>query len=118
LFATGYPISLSAIVGFVSILGISILNISFIMASYKMHILNGISVDESAKLASKEKFRAVLLSSFTASLGLLPTALSQGVGSQIQKPLAIVVVGGMLISGLLIILIIPPLLKYSEVKEI
>ncbi|WP_299227203.1 efflux RND transporter permease subunit [Sulfurihydrogenibium sp.] len=118
LFATGYPISLSAIVGFVSILGISILNISFIMASYKMHILNGISVDESAKLASKEKFRAVLLSSFTASLGLLPTALSQGVGSQIQKPLAIVVVGGMLISGLLIILIIPPLLKYSEVKEV
>jgi len=118
LFATGYPISLSAIVGFVSILGISILNISFIMASYKMHILNGISVDESAKLASKEKFRAVLLSSFTASLGLLPTALSQGIGSQIQKPLAIVVVGGMLISGLLIILIIPPLLKYSEVKEV
>lgn len=118
LFATGYPISLSAIVGFVSILGISILNISFIKASYKRHILNGISVDESAKLASKEKFRAVLLSSFTASLGLLPTALSQGVGSQIQKPLAIVVVGGMLISGLLIILIIPPLLKYSEVKEV
>jgi Putative silver efflux pump len=71
---------------------------------------------EAAKKAAKEKFRAVLLSSFTASLGFLPAALSHGVGTQIQKPLAVVVLGGMLITGLLILLLIPPILKYVNIE--
>jgi heavy metal efflux system protein len=112
-----YPLSLSAIVGFVSILGISILNISFIIAAYRENIINGMPTYEAAKKAAKEKFRAVLLSSFTASLGFLPAALSHGVGTQIQKPLAVVVLGGMLITGFLILLLIPPLLKYVNVEE-
>lgn len=117
LFVANFPLSLSAIVGFVSILGISILNISFMMTAYKEHVLNGLSPVESAKRAAKEKFRAVLLSCFTASMGLLPTTLSKGVGSQIQKPLAVVVVGGMLISGGLILLVVPSLLRYTHVEE-
>ncbi len=117
LLVAGFPLSLSAMVGFVSILGISVLNVSFIMSAYKDNIIKGLSIEESAKKAVKEKFRAVLLSSFTASMGLLPTALSKGVGSQIQKPLAVVVVGGMLVSGLLILLLIPPLLRYMHVEE-
>ncbi|GBD04093.1 Cobalt-zinc-cadmium resistance protein CzcA [bacterium HR19] len=116
LFVVGSPLSLSAMVGFVSIIGISVLNISFMMSAYKEHILNGLSPEESARRSASEKFRAVLLSSFTASLGLLPTTLSKGVGSQIQKPLAVVVVGGMFISGLLILLVIPALLKYIYVE--
>jgi len=117
LLIAGHPMSFSAIVGFVSILGISVLNISFMLEAYKKHILDGLSPTESAKRSAKENFRAVLLSSFTASMGLLPTALAKGVGSQIQKPLAIVVVGGMLISGLLILLVVPPLLRYAYVEE-
>ncbi len=118
LFITGHPISLSAIVGFVSILGISILNILLLMKSYAYHYRNGMEKIEAIKQASMEKLRAVLISTFTASLGLLPTAISKGVGSQIQKPLAIVVVGGMIISGLLIIILIPPLLRYMHVEEV
>jgi cobalt-zinc-cadmium resistance protein CzcA len=117
LLIAGHPMSFSAIVGFVSILGISVLNISFMLEAYKKHILDGLSPTESAKRSAKENFRAVLLSSFTASMGLLPTALAKGVGSQIQKPLAVVVVGGMLISGLLILLIVPSLLRYAHVEE-
>lgn len=117
LLIVGFPLSLSAIVGFVSILGIAILNISFMMNTYKKHILAGIPKEESIKRSAKEKFRAVLLSSFTASMGLLPTALSKGVGSQIQKPLAVVVVGGMLITGSLILLVVPSLLRYVYVEE-
>lgn len=118
LFITRHPISLSAIVGFVSILGISILNILLLMKSYAYHYRNGMEKIEAIKQASMEKLRAVLISTFTASLGLLPTAISKGVGSQIQKPLAIVVVGGMIISGLLIIILIPPLLRYMHVEEV
>ncbi|SNZ13981.1 efflux RND transporter permease subunit [Hydrogenobacter hydrogenophilus] len=117
LLIAGFPMSLSAIVGFVSILGISVLNISFMLRAYKKHILDGLSSVESAKRSAKENFRAVLLSSFTASMGLLPTALAKGVGSQIQKPLAVVVVGGMLLSGLLILLVVPSLLRYAHVEE-
>ncbi len=117
LLVVDFPLSLSALVGFVSILGIAILNISFMMGEYKKHILNGLTKEIAIKKTAKEKLRPVILSSFTASMGLLPTALAKGVGSQIQKPLAIVVVGGMLITGILIMLLIPPLLRYMYVEE-
>jgi len=117
LFITGHPLSLSAIVGFVSIIGINILNITFLINSYKYYYRLGNSETESIRNAVKDRFRAILLSTFTASMGLLPTSLATGVGSQIQKPLAIVVVGGMLISGILILIIVPPLLKYVQVRD-
>jgi len=118
LFIAQHPLSLSAIVGFVSIIGINILNITFLINSYKHYYLLGKQKEEAIRIAVKDRYRALLLSTFTASLGLLPTALSHGVGSQIQKPLAIVVVGGMLISGLLILITIPPLLRYVVVEEV
>ncbi len=117
LFITGHPLSLSAIVGFVSILGISILNILLLMKTYANLYRQGMEGEQAIRKTATEKLRSVLISTFTASLGLLPTALSKGVGSQIQKPLAIVVVGGMLLSGILIITLIPPLLRYMHVEE-
>ncbi len=117
LFITGHPLSLSAIVGFVSILGISILNILLLMKTYANLYRQGMEREQAISKTATEKLRSVLISTFTASLGLLPTALSKGVGSQIQKPLAIVVVGGMLLSGILIITLIPPLLRYMHVEE-
>jgi len=108
LFLARQPISVSAIVGFISIIGISILNVSF---------EEGVRNNEAIKQAMIKKFRAVLASSITASLGLLPTALSKGIGTQVQKPLAIVVVGGMFISAICILLFMPVLLRYVEVPN-
>ena len=108
LFLARQPISFSAIVGFISIIGISILNVSF---------EEGVRNNEAIKQAMIKKFRAVLASSITASLGLLPTALSKGIGTQVQKPLAIVVVGGMFISAIYILLFMPVLLRYVEVPN-
>ena len=118
LFLTRQPISVSAIVGFISIIGISVLNVSFIVEQYKKILLEGkFSIGEAIKQAMIKKLRAVLASSITASLGLLPTALSKGIGTQVQKPLAIVVVGGMFISAICILIFIPILLRYVEVPN-
>jgi cobalt-zinc-cadmium resistance protein CzcA len=65
----------------------------------------------------KDKFRSILMVGLVASIGLLPAAVSRGVGSQVQKPLAIVVVGGMLIGTCIILIIVPLLFKYVQIKD-
>lgn len=82
-----------------------------------MSFEEGVRNNEAIKQAMIKKFRAVLASSITASLVLLPTALSKGIGTQVQKPLAIVVVGGMFISAICILLFMPVLLRYVEVPN-
>jgi len=65
----------------------------------------------------REKFRSIVMVGLVASLGLLPAALSHGVGSQVQKPLAIVVVGGMLIGTAMVLLVVPLLFKFIYTEE-
>jgi cobalt-zinc-cadmium resistance protein CzcA len=65
----------------------------------------------------RDKFRPVLMVGLVASLGLLPASVAHGVGSQIQKPLAIVVVGGMLIGTLIILLVMPLLFRFVQIKK-
>lgn len=64
----------------------------------------------------KDKFRPVVMGGLVASLGLLPAAFNSGVGSQVQKPLAIVVVGGMLFGTAMILLVSPLLLRYVQTE--
>ena len=66
---------------------------------------------------TRDKFRPVLMGGLIASVGLLPASIAHGVGSQVQKPLAIVVVGGMLIGTAIILLIMPLLFKYVKVEK-
>ncbi|HSR11955.1 MAG TPA: efflux RND transporter permease subunit, partial [Thermodesulfobacteriota bacterium] len=73
--------------------------------------------DEAALETTRDKFRPVLMGGLTASLGLLPASIAHGVGSQIQKPLAIVVVGGMLIGTAMILLVMPLLFKYVKTEK-
>jgi len=114
---TGQALSISAVVGFVSVVGISTFNTCILITHY-------IEVYEETKdrfkatyQTVKDKFRPVLMVGLTASLGLLPASMAQGVGSQIQKPLAIVVVGGMLIGTGIILLVMPLLFKYVRIEK-
>ncbi len=74
--------------------------------------------DEEATLQTiRDKFRPVLMVGLVASLGLLPASLAHGVGSQVQKPLAIVVVGGMLIGTAIILLVMPLLFRFIRLEK-
>ena len=114
----GEPLSVSASVGFISILGVSILNASIFVIHY-MHLLKeaNLSVEEAIIQTASDKFRAIVMTGLTASIGLLPAMLSTGVGSQVQKPLAIVVVGGMLIGTMILLILLPPLMRYIKIPR-
>lgn len=117
LLITSHSLSISSMVGFISIIGISILNASILISHYIDIHRNGRTKEEAVIEASEDRFRPVLMGGLIASLGLLPTALMHGVGSQVQKPLAIVVVGGMFIDTLMILLVMPLLLKFVETNN-
>jgi cobalt-zinc-cadmium resistance protein CzcA len=130
LFVTGESLSVSSMVGFISIIGVSILNASIMISHYSNLYVeleqtdpgtfqgNNASLTDLTILNTiREKFRPILMCGFVAALGLLPASMAHGVGSQVQKPLAIVVVGGMLIGTALILLLIPLLLRFVEVKR-
>jgi cobalt-zinc-cadmium resistance protein CzcA len=117
LLVTGRSLSVSSIVGFISLVGVSVLNSSIRVIYYIERVRDGGDPRASILETGKARFRPVLMGGLVASLGLLPAALSYGVGSQIQQPLAIVLVGGMLIGMVIDLLISPLLLGFAEVKD-
>lgn len=117
LLIAGESLSISSIVGFVSTIGVSVLNASIIISHYIRLRGHGGNREDSILETARDKFRPVFMSGIVASLGLLPASMAHGVGSQVQKPLAIVVVGGMLIGTALQLFVIPLLLKYVYVEE-
>ena len=111
------PLSISAVVGFVSIVGISTFHTCILITHY-IEVYNEKKDKREATLETiRDKFRPVLMVGLVASLGLLPASIAHGVGSQVQKPLAIVVVGGMLIGTGIILLVMPLLFRFVEVKK-
>jgi cobalt-zinc-cadmium resistance protein CzcA len=110
LLMTGHNFSQSAAMGFVSIFGIAVQDAMLIVMYFQqLHFKEGLPVEQAARLASERRFRPVLMTSLTAILGLLPAALSHGIGSETQKPLAIVVIGGAVTLMVLTRLVQPPL---------
>ncbi len=117
LLLTGQSLSISAIVGFVSVIGISIFN-TVIWITHYIEVYKEKKQKEEATLETvAAKFRPVLMGGLIASLGLLPASLAHGVGSQIQKPLAIVIVGGMLIGTCIILTVMPLLFRFVRTEE-
>ncbi|HXN82879.1 MAG TPA: CusA/CzcA family heavy metal efflux RND transporter [Myxococcales bacterium] len=114
LLATGEHLSVSAAMGFISIFGIAVQD-ALLMVTYfqQLHTVEGHPIEEAAREASEKRFRPVLMTTLVATLGLLPAALSHGIGSQTQRPLAIVVIGGSLLLATLTRLLLPPLLVMS-----
>jgi cobalt-zinc-cadmium resistance protein CzcA len=110
LFVSGQPLSVSSIVGFISLFGVSVMN-GILIITYYNQTKNaaGLGGLEAMAHAAEQRMRPLLMTSLAACIGLLPSALSTGIGSQVQRPLASVVVGGMLIGPVLLLLIVPAL---------
>jgi cobalt-zinc-cadmium resistance protein CzcA len=111
LFVSGFAFSISAAVGFISLFGISVMNNILILTYYNHIRLIHPRMDsyEAMFHAAEQRMRPMLMTALSACIGLLPAALSHGIGSQVQRPLAAVVVGGMLIGPIMLLVVVPAL---------
>ena len=117
LLVTHTHFSISAAMGFISIFGIAIQD-ALIVVTYAQRLWDeGADLEEGARQAAERRLRPVLMTTFVAMIGLLPAALSHGIGSETQKPLAIVVIGGALILAILPRLLQPALLVLAHRNE-
>ncbi len=115
LLVTGIHFSVSAAMGFISIFGIAIQDAILVVTYFqRLRDVEGLPVVQAAREAAEKRFRPALMTTLVATLGLLPAALSNGIGAQTQKPLAVVVIGGSLILALLSRIRQPPLLVLAH----
>jgi cobalt-zinc-cadmium resistance protein CzcA len=117
LFIRGIPLSISAGVGFIALSGVAVLNglvmVTFIESLRK----EGHNLDSAIRVGSLTRLRPVLMTALVASLGFMPMALATGTGSEVQKPLATVVIGGILSSTALTLLVLPVLYRMAHGRQ-
>jgi cobalt-zinc-cadmium resistance protein CzcA len=109
LYVSGLDFSISAAIGFVSLFGVSVMSGILIISGYNRVVATGLSRREAMFIAVDQQMRPILMMALSACLGLLPAAISTGIGSQVQRPLATVVVGGMLIGPIMLLVVVPAL---------
>jgi heavy metal efflux system protein len=109
LYITGLNFSVSAAVGFISLFGVSVMNGILVLTYYDKLREDGMEREPAMIRAAETYMRPLLMVSMSACVGLLPAALSRGIGSQVQRPLATVIVGGMFLGPVLILLFVPVL---------
>jgi cobalt-zinc-cadmium resistance protein CzcA len=113
LYVSGLDFSISAAIGFVSLFGVSVMSGILIINRYnQIAVREGLSTIETMQRAVEQQMRAILMMALSACIGLLPAAISTGIGSQVQRPLATVVVGGMLIGPIMFLIIVPALQSF------
>ena len=110
LYLSGLNFSISAAVGFVSLFGVSVMNGILIISYYNEVKASGLHTIEAMFHAASQRMRPMLMTALSACIGLLPAAVSTGIGSQVQRPLATVVVGGMSIGPTVLLLVVPALM--------
>lgn len=103
------PLSVSAAIGFIALSGQAVLNGVVMLAVFQQLRNAGHSVLEAARQGSMQRLRTVLMTALLAALGLLPMALSQDIGAETQRPLAVVVIGGLVTATLLTLIVLPVL---------
>jgi heavy metal efflux system protein len=109
LYVSGLDFSISAAIGFISLMGVSVMSGILIINGYYRVAANGMPPVEAMFHAVGEQMRPILMMTLSACIGLLPAAISTGIGSQVQRPLATVIVGGMLIGPIMLLVIVPAL---------
>jgi heavy metal efflux system protein len=109
LYVSGLDFSISAAIGFISLFGVSVMSGILIINGYYRVFTNGMSSIEAMSRAVEGQMRPILMMTLSACIGLLPAAISTGIGSQVQRPLATVIVGGMLVGPILLLVIVPAL---------
>lgn len=116
LWLTGQNLSVPSSVGFIALFGIALEN-GMVLVTYLNQLLrDGVPIDEASIRGACLRLRPVLMTALTTALGLIPLLLSNGTGSEVQRPLATVVVGGLVTSTILTLLVIPALYKWFAVK--
>jgi cobalt-zinc-cadmium resistance protein CzcA len=103
------PFSISAGVGFVALSGVSVLGDMVLVSTIRALLAQGHSLREAVELAAVQRLRPVLMTSLVAALGFVPMALNTGIGAEVQRPLATVVIGGIFTSTLLTLIVLPAL---------
>jgi cobalt-zinc-cadmium resistance protein CzcA len=106
---TGITFSISAAVGFIVLAGVAVLNGLVVMSSIKQRLEEGLPVARAIVEGSIERFRPVLMTGLVPAIGFIPMALAHGTGAEVQKPLAMVVIGGLVTATLVTLLVLPAL---------
>ena len=117
LFLRGMPFSISAGVGFIALFGVAVMNGLVLLSHIDDLRRKGASVRDATVRGSMEKMRAMIMAPLVAGLGFLPMAVSSTAGAEVQRPLATVVIGGLLTSTALTLLVLPALYRYFEHDE-
>ena len=107
LYFSGQYLSVPSAVGFITLFGVAVLNGVVMVESINRRIIAGESIEQAISLGAISRLRPVLMTAFTSALGLIPMLLSQGIGAEIQKPLATVIVGGLFSATFLTLFILP-----------
>jgi cobalt-zinc-cadmium resistance protein CzcA len=111
LLLSGIPFSVSAAIGFIALMGIAVMDGIIILSQYNQLIDEGFDRIKAVIRTGELQLRPVLMTCIVAGIGLLPAAMSSGIGSQVQKPLAVVVVTGMMLAPLVILITLPVLIS-------
>ena len=119
LYIAGLNFSVSAAVGFISLFGVSAMDGILLMSYIRRDIEVGMGTEDAIIRASETRMRQIFMTGLSACIGLVPAAISTGIGSQVQQPLACVIVGGMLLSPICSLLVIPVLARFwmPTIKE-
>jgi cobalt-zinc-cadmium resistance protein CzcA len=117
LFVSGQYLSVPSSVGFITLFGVAVLNGVVMVESINQRINDGLSMDDAVFDGATSRLRPVLMTAITSALGLIPMLLSNGVGAEIQKPLATVIVGGLVTATVLTLFVLPTLYcRFSKYK--
>ena len=117
LYITDTPFSVSAAIGFVALFGIAAMDGIIVLSYFNALLAQGVDRAAAIMRTCDVQMRPVMMTCVAACVGLLPAALSTGIGSQVQKPLALVVVGGILLAPLLILVVLPVLIELFSQRE-
>jgi cobalt-zinc-cadmium resistance protein CzcA len=117
LWLRGLPFSISAAVGFIALSGVSVLNALVLVSTMRQMLGSGASIEEAIPAAAERRLRPVLMTALVASLGFVPMALNSGIGAEVQRPLATVVIGGVASSTVLTLFVLPVIYLLTEKRR-
>jgi cobalt-zinc-cadmium resistance protein CzcA len=111
------PFSISAAVGFIALSGVAVLNGLVMISSFNQRVREGASLSVAVYEGAMSRVRPVMMTALVASFGFVPMALASGAGAEVQKPLATVVIGGLITATLLTLLLLPALYRWTHLKD-
>ncbi|MGB0936069.1 MAG: efflux RND transporter permease subunit, partial [Colwellia sp.] len=118
LYISGQYLSVPSSVGFITLFGVAVLNGVVMVESINQRIKDGLEASKAVFEGATSRLRPVLMTAITSALGLIPMLMSNGVGAEIQRPLASVIVGGLVTATLLTLFVLPVLYRWFSKKKI